>query len=86
MKVILAYFVLTSYSGPKSKQTTNGIANIQCHGKVEVPEIFDSPQSQSITTEHGLLNSSKQCHIYGLPISFEHPSNLQIFYRCFLLC
>ena len=44
MKVIFAYFVLTSYCGPKSKQATNGIANIQYHGKVEVPEIFDSPQ------------------------------------------
>ena len=44
MKAILAYSVLTPHCGPKSKQTTNGIANFQCHGKDEVPEICDSPQ------------------------------------------
>ena len=49
MKVILVYFVLTSHCGPKSKQTTNGIVNIQCQGKVEVPEIFDSPHCKHET-------------------------------------
>ena len=44
MTVILAYFVPTSHCGSKSKHTTNGITNIQSHGKAEVPEIFDSPQ------------------------------------------